>query len=439
MTDMLSIGASSLRAYQGALGTVSENIANVATPGYARRTAGVAEVTGPGGGTGVHTSGIVRAGDPYRASDVRRAGSDLARTATGVDWLDRIEAALGGNQLAQRLTGFFTSATAVAGDPSAAAPREAMLAAAGGVADAFAATGATLDRLVTDLDTTARAAAASLNGFAAGLARINGAIGRTTAGTAAAAGLSDQRDTLLEAMSALADVAVSLDDFGRATVRMSGPTGPILIAGDEAGGVVYTRDANGAVAFSLHRAGERHAVTPTGGALAGIADAASRLVDTRQLLGGIATDFVSQVNAVQAQGRDLDGNPGAALFAPGTPATALGVALADARGIAAAAVGGGVRDNANLAALSALRASGNYEGRVTALAGDNAAALAARRTVAAAQTAIHEGAVAGRDAITAVDLDSEAVDLLRFQQAYQASTRVIQIARETLQSILDIR
>ncbi|RYD63006.1 MAG: hypothetical protein EOP58_12190, partial [Sphingomonadales bacterium] len=33
----------------------------------------------------------------------------------------------------------------------------------------------------------------------------------------------------------------------------------------------------------------------------------------------------------------------------------------------------------------------------------------------------------------------EAVDLIRFQQAYQASGRVIQVARDVLQSILDIR
>jgi flagellar hook-associated protein 1 FlgK len=40
---------------------------------------------------------------------------------------------------------------------------------------------------------------------------------------------------------------------------------------------------------------------------------------------------------------------------------------------------------------------------------------------------------------TGVNLDSEAVELMRYQQAYQASSRVIQIARDTLQTILDIR
>ncbi|MCI1142206.1 hypothetical protein MOP88_07660 [Sphingomonas sp. WKB10] len=40
---------------------------------------------------------------------------------------------------------------------------------------------------------------------------------------------------------------------------------------------------------------------------------------------------------------------------------------------------------------------------------------------------------------TGVNLDSEAVDLIRFQQAYAASSRVIQVARETMQTLLDMR
>ncbi|MEG8057475.1 flagellar basal body rod C-terminal domain-containing protein [Sphingomonas sp. 22L2VL55-3] len=59
--------------------------------------------------------------------------------------------------------------------------------------------------------------------------------------------------------------------------------------------------------------------------------------------------------------------------------------------------------------------------------------------MADAQTAIRDGAVSSLASASGVDLDSEAVDLLRFQQAYQASSRVIQTARDTLQTILDLR
>ena len=40
--------------------------------------------------------------------------------------------------------------------------------------------------------------------------------------------------------------------------------------------------------------------------------------------------------------------------------------------------------------------------------------------------------------VAGVDLDREAGELIRYQQAYDASSRVIQIARETLQTILAI-
>ncbi len=59
--------------------------------------------------------------------------------------------------------------------------------------------------------------------------------------------------------------------------------------------------------------------------------------------------------------------------------------------------------------------------------------------MAEAQSSIRDGTIAARDAVSGVNLDNEAVDLLRFQQAYQASSRVIQVARETLQSILNIQ
>jgi flagellar hook-associated protein 1 FlgK len=145
------------------------------------------------------------------------------------------------------------------------------------------------------------------------------------------------------------------------------------------------------------------------------------------------------VNAVQAAGRTPAGASGAPLFAAGTPAFEVTMILTDPRGIAAAAPGEGTRGNGNLADLQALRASGGYEGGVDDAITGNAAALLARRSVADAQGAIRDSAVAARDAVSGVDLDEEAVDLIRFQQAYQASTRVIQVARETLQTIFDIR
>ncbi len=448
MSDLLSIGASGVRAYQSALGTVSDNIANANTPGYTRRATTLAEVISTGGSitqsrsvqqNGVIATGVSRSADAFKVAAVRVAGSDLARTQTAATWLGQVQDALTGNALGDQLTGFFAAATTLSADPTSTAARSAMLEAGTGVANAFAGTGRALDQAGSDLDGTADDAAAKVDSLATALAKVNDGLGRAAPDSAAGAGLADSRDQLLEQMSALTDTDVQTDQLGRATVRVGGAAGPVLVEGTEAGSLTYARSDTGNVSFAVHFDAKSSVVMPNGGALAGIADAGTRISDARAALDALATGFSSGVNAVQAQGRDANGQPGAAMFATGATPTDLTLSLTDPAGVAAASVGGGSRDNGNLAALASLRQSGGFENKVTNLVSDNAAALSAKQTVAAAQTSIHDGAVSARDAVSGVNLDDEAVSLLRFQQAYSASSRVIQVARDTLQSILDIR
>jgi flagellar hook-associated protein 1 FlgK len=448
VSDILNIGASGVRAYQSAISTVSENIANSGVEGYSKRSSDLTEVAASNNvlaraattsGNGVIASGISRSADPLKAADVRSAGADMARSDSAVAWLDQIQSALTGNQLSDRLTSFFTSATAVAADPSASAPRSTMLEAASGVAQAFTATGNALDQVATTLDATAQQSVTTLNSLAAALAKTNDAIGRSTPGSNGAAQLQDQRDQLLEQMSAISDVSVTTDAAGRASVRVGGSGGPVLVSGNDAGMLSYARGSEGAVQFALSRDGTVSSAAISGGALAGIADGAQKLAAAQSQLDQTASSFTDGVNQVQAQGRDLDGTPGAAMFATGDDPTDISVALSDPRGIAAAAPGGGKGDNSNLAGLTSLRSSADPEGAVTGLVATNAAALASRQTVASAQSAIHDSAVAARDGVSGVSIDSEAVDLLRFQQAYSASSRVIQTARDLFQSIIQIQ
>jgi len=446
MSDLLNIGASGVRAYQSALTTVSDNIANAGTAGYTRRTTGLNEVVSAGGVTetalvganGVAVTGTVRIADAARAADVRASSADLARSESGITTLTGIQSVLTGIAVGDRLADFFNAATAVAANPSASAPRSTMLAAADSVASAFTATGKALDAVAADLDATGKSGVETLTSLGAALAKINDGLGRATAGTSGAAQLQDQRDQILDQMSAISDVSVATDAVGRATVRLGGANGPAFVSGSSAGAVTYVRDG-GSVAFAVHYGGEITRLSPNGGALAGVVDGAQRVTDARTGLNAIAKSFTDGINAVQAQGQDLAGKPGAAMFTTGATATDITLSLTDPAGIAAAAIGGSARDNSNLAALATLRSSGAFEANTTGLISGNAATLASRQTVAGAQSAIRDGAVAARDSVSGVSLDNEAVDLMRFQQAYSASSRIIQVARDTFQSILEIR
>ena len=52
---------------------------------------------------------------------------------------------------------------------------------------------------------------------------------------------------------------------------------------------------------------------------------------------------------------------------------------------------------------------------------------------------VRKQAIEARDRVAGVNLDKEAADLIRFQQAYQASAQVMQAATKIFDAILQIR
>jgi flagellar hook-associated protein 1 FlgK len=442
MSDLLSIGASGVRAYQTALSTTSDNIANAGTAGYVRRTTSLQEM-GNGSsrdvkGNGVAVTGISRSADTFRSMQVRLANADLSRSDTGISWLQQIEQAVGGQALDDRLTAFFNTGTALSADPSGDAPRTAMLEAAQSVAQAFSGTVKALDNATANLDIAADNAATRLSDSSAVLARINDSLSRVTAGSAGQAQLLDQRDKTLDDMSQITNLDVQFDPVGRVTVRAGGAGGPLLVHGNETSAVRYGRNEDGAPEFTVFRGGKEMALYSQAGSMAGMIDGAGRISEMRATAVKLAGDFVGGVNDALAKGQDLDGAAGAKMFAIDTSGIVTRT-MTDTRTIAAAANGMGPRDGGNLKELTAARKAGSFEQRTVALQSANGAALSARQTVADAQRAVRDGAVDTRDASAGVNLDQEGVDLLRFQQAYQASSRVIQVARETFDSLLQIR
>lgn len=446
MTDLLSIGASGVRTYQTALTTTSENIANAGNASYVRRTPTIREITGGTGwnkaspnGMGASAFDIQRAGNSYADQSLRTATADLSRTQAGSVWLERIETALGSGQLSSRMTAFFAAGTALQADPSSAALRAGMLSAGASVADAFGVTARALDDAGAELDGQAGQAAAELTRLNQAVLKVNQGLVRTAPGTSAMAGLMDQRDDLLQQMSALTDIDVKLDDYGRATVRASGANGPVLVDPRDASEVAYGRTGSNVALAVRPPNGSPTLFDPEGGTLAGMVEGAQRIASNRDALGRVAASLVDTVNTLQGEGEDLKGTKGTDFFkADPKDATSFSVNLASGDLIAAGR-GGGSRDASNLVKLADKRASVGFEGSIQSLVTDNAATLKQRRLVGDAQTAIRDGAVTTRSEQVGVNLDNEAIDLLKFQQAYQASSRVIQVAKETFQSILEIR
>ncbi len=55
----------------------------------------------------------------------------------------------------------------------------------------------------------------------------------------------------------------------------------------------------------------------------------------------------------------------------------------------------------------------------------------------ATESVLLEQAVASRDSVSGVNLDEEAANLIRFQQAYQAAAQMISVADQLFQTLLN--
>lgn len=105
---------------------------------------------------------------------------------------------------------------------------------------------------------------------------------------------------------------------------------------------------------------------------------------------------------------------------------------------------GGTGDNTNALALAGLQTALTVENGTTNFQGAYAQMISDVGTRAhqaeishTAQQALRRQAIEDRASVSGVNLDEEAADLLRFQQAYQAMAQVVTVADSMFQSLLD--
>lgn len=449
MSDLLGIGLSGVTAYRTALGAVGENVANAETPGYSRRTVRLREAPS-GAGTsdivhrdavlfgGVEVAAIERAWDSFRATEARHAASAAGRSDVREQWLTGIETALadGPAGIGGSLTAFFASATTLAGEPGDPLGRSAMLTALGDVASAFRTTAAALGRISTGIGEAARIDVAGLNGDLAALHKLNGSIRIAAPGGTARAAMEDERDRLVSAIAARIGVEAEIAGDGTVALTSSGSSAALLLDGAGPALVSMATAPDGRLSFQIDKAGTAMPLPIAGGSIAGLAETATAAADRRAGLDLLAADFAGALNAWSAAGLDGNGAPGGPLLDGAGGAAVLGLAISDPAQIAAASTDG--RANGNLLALDALRGPGRFEARWSTIVSGNAQAVASARSEAAAAATWRDQSHAALDEIGGIDLDREAADLLRYQQAYSGATRILQVARETLDDILKL-
>ncbi|MEJ2459075.1 MAG: flagellar basal body rod C-terminal domain-containing protein [Novosphingobium sp.] len=209
-----------------------------------------------------------------------------------------------------------------------------------------------------------------------------------------------------------------------------------MVSGGTGSTLAMNTASDGSISFTL----DGTAATVDSGALAGTRQALTALADTNGKLDTLAANIVSVVNSAQANGVDLKGNTGAAIFS-GTGAADMAVIASSGSEIAAAATGSasGSRDGTNLTAMRNAISAADPAGDMNSVLFDISSAVAGRTITRDALDSIASSAKVALQAQAGVDLDQEAVHLVRYQQAFQASGRVMQVASDIFNSILAIK
>jgi flagellar hook-associated protein 1 FlgK len=444
-TALINIGRTGAAAARTALELTAQNIANAGNADYSRRTLGQTEVVV--GATigfvsaeslgGVLTGSIQRAGDNLLQLQARNGSSDLARADAELRGLRGAETALEQSQLYETLIAYEAALTRLESDPLDSTLRTLALETARQLSDTFQLADRTLGSARAQVQAEVTVGVEQVNNLTLELTRINADLVSAQDGSARHAALLDQRDAALRQLADEFAINVTYDDIGAASVRIKGDPETRLVLGTGRNTLTSALTGNGSVTFNIGSL----QFQPEGGAMAGRQAALTAQGTAQANLDAVAATVIASGNALQAGGVAPDGTAGQPLFS-GSSARTIGLALTNGNQLATAPAGApaGSRDTTALSTLLAsLDAADGPTDATDALLTGLSSRISGLVTRREGLAIIADTARAQLLSATGVDLDAEATNLVRLQQAFEANARVIQVAGELFDTILGLQ
>ena len=451
----MGVALQSLLVQQGALETTANNIANANTPGYSREVPVLQESTPilSGNtllGTGVTLKSVQSVRDNILDLRVDQETSQQSSLNSYVDSMNQVQALFNetqGTGLQTDLSNFFNSFQSLATNPTSSALAQGTITAGQDLADAISQTSQSLATTQQGLDQSVVQTVQQVNQLTSQVADLNQQIAVVSNSGNSPGPLEDQLDEALTNLSNLVDTAVVYANNGTATVTTS--SGTALVAGDQSDPL--TTQINPATGMNdVYAQGTDITSTIACGQLHGLISARDEgIPSTQSSLNNLAASLISAVNQQQNAGYDANGTKGADFFTPFTPviagsnagaAATMTVAITNPNQVAASS-DGTQGDNGNATALANLQNSTIVSGQTPAdyysnmidqVGNDVSNATSEQKAVGLVLTQLTNQ----QASISGVSLDQEATNLIQYQQAYEASARVISTVDELTSATL---
>ena len=451
LASLLSIARSALFVHQRAMEVTGHNVANANTPGYTRQLMQL-QAASPlvlprySMGRGVEAEQITRQRDTFYDAAYRRDSGQLGNSSTLNNYLGQIEASLNepsDTGLSSSLGRLFNSLSELANDPASHVGRGLVVSAGARVAQQLNSLAQQNNRIGQEAVDSLRAQVDQVNSYASQIAALNTKIVQSGGASSGSSDLMDQRDVLVDKLSQFMDVRVLTRPDGSIGVA-AGNT--VLVDGAQAAPLAVAAVGAG---WGIVQAGGGSPIDPQSGSLKALMDLTqTRLPAVQAELDKLAAALVTQFNLVHRAGFTPGGVTSVDFFDPaGTTASTIKLSAAltlSSDNIAASA--NGAPGNGDIATtLAGLATQG-----VASLGGNTfrehfvltAAALGLDVNNSSqdmtSQLTLVERDDSARTAVSGVNVDEEMISLIASQQAYGAAARLVSVADQMMQEVLQM-
>lgn len=471
LLSMLSISSQSLLATQRGINTVSKNISNVATPGYNREVPVFQDIPR----SGVFVNKVIRVFDQFLFNRQISLGQKLSYDKTYSDILSNIENVfndINGTGFSADLNRFFNSINDMLVNPDDLSARQQFLSNAQTLIGKIRNSHDTLMDMKEQTTLKVRDQITQINQITQQLAQLNNSIKTKVMDIEANSQYLNERDRLISQLSNLIDTKVVYNPDN--TVNVFTAKGFGLVVGIEQSPLSFSTDTNGNPIVTWN-GGVDITSEFSGGELAGNLRGIRDINTQLNNLNDFTTVFAQVVNKVHRGGYNLKGNRDVDFFRidPNSSLTKIDASniylnITDPKDIALATNSSYLNsDNTNGKALLRLKDSisgvlsgtdittlksnlnnpvnydliqerGFFEFYNLKLVAEISAKSSEVQTQKANTQALYDAVKEKIQSLSGVNLDEELINLTKLQRAYQANAKVISVADELMQTILNL-
>ncbi|MBU2116366.1 MAG: flagellar hook-associated protein FlgK, partial [Alphaproteobacteria bacterium] len=242
LNSIMNAGQSGLTAAQMQLRVVSDNVANVNTPGYVRKVAEQISLMSEGVGVGVEVTRVRLATDRFLQAATMSASAEAQRHGVRYELFDRIQGMFGDpggtSGFFAKVDEMFAAFAATAEDPASSPARQAAIFGAQNLFDEGSRISRQIQTVREDADGRIKSAVDRANGLLQQIEALNVQIAKATVVNDDASGAEAAQARLIDELSGILDVRVSQRNVGGVSIRTNGGA---LLAGDGFATLDYAR------------------------------------------------------------------------------------------------------------------------------------------------------------------------------------------------------